>query len=659
MLHTVVLDFETASTCDLKKAGAWRYAEDPTTEVICAGFSLDEGEVQVWLPGQSQDALAALAADESVTFVAHNAAFEKAIWRRIMVPVYGFPDIPNTRWHDSMAVCAMKTVPLDLDSAAIALRLSYHKDKEGSAITRALSKPKKDGSYDRSPETIDRVVRYNIQDVRTQTELHRRVGWLPRGERGVWLLDQRINERGVRLDLDYVDACQRIVDRASVPLLGEFQTLTGGLKPTQRDKFLAWIASNGASVPDLKKETLAALLGSDDEDEDLSSDEEAEDVPELPPNVHRALAIRQLIGSASIKKLAAMMACVCEDGRARGLLQYHGAGTGRWAGRLLQPQNFPRGTLKGGPDVIVPAIMTSDPDYVSMVVGPPVEAVVSGLRHAIIANPGRTLLVGDFAGIEARVVLALAGQHDKTALMASGADVYCDMASQIYGRPIDKKKDPTERQTGKNAVLGLGFQMGWRKFKLRYAQDQDDEFAKRVVDTYRDEWAPKVPDVWYGLEKAAVRAVHDRLPTEAYGVLYELEDGWLTARLPSGRKLWYRNPQPIRKAMPWDETDVRRAWTYQARKMGHTVTIDAFGGLLTENVVQGLARDLMVAAMFKCEKAGLPISLTVHDEIVAEPLTQDADIKTLEQIMCDSPDWARHMQIPVSVEAWKGDRYRK
>jgi|SRR6202166_1550703 len=661
-LRWICLDFETASAVDLKKAGAWRYAEDPTTEILCAAVGTMDGDVFVWHPGAygPETNLRILAADENITFIAHNAGFEKAIWCNIMVPDYGFPDIPNSRWHDTLAVCAQRVLPLDLESAVTVLGLPQQKDTEGSRLTRSLSKPRKDGSYDRSPATLTRVEDYGAQDIRAEVTLHKRLGWLPPGERSVWLLDQRINERGVRLDLEFIRAAQKIVDEASAPLLQEFKQLTG-VNVTQGEKFKSWLGTQGLTVGSLDKEHVASLLGGDVDDEDLETLEVA---PDLSVDVRRALSIRQLIGSASVKKLARMETCVCADGRARGLLQYHGAGPGRWAGRLLQPQNFPRGTLKEDGEAtpvetVVEAIQSGDKDYVDLILGSPVEAVVSGLRHAIISDSDRSLLVGDFATIELRVNLALAGQQDKIDLLAAGLDPYVDMASQIYKRPIDKKKDPAERQTGKNSVLGLGFQMGAPKFQMRYAKDQPIEFCNNVVRVFRKEWAPLVPSNWYDLDAAAIEAVHRKRPCEAHGVLYQLEDGWLTARLPSGRKLWYFNPRPIRKAMPWDETDIRLAFTYQAMKKGQWATINAFGGLLTENVVQALARDLMVAAMFKCEKNGLPVVLTVHDEIVTEPLVADADPKALEQIMQDRPDWAIAMNIPVKAECWAGERYRK
>jgi len=311
-------------------------------------------------------------------------------------------------------------------------------------------------------------------------------------------------------------------------------------------------------------------------------------------------------------------------------------------------------------EVVYDAIMTRDAGHIAMMYGDPIEVVISGLRHCIIASEGRDLNVGDFARIEACIVLAFAGQHDKVKLLEDPkSDVYIDMAQTIYGVPVDKKKDPEKRTVGKQTVLGAGFGMGAPKFQKQYAPKESLEFCKGVIDAYRKEWAPEVPKLWRGLEEAACETVWDRTPHEAYGVRYAIEDIWLTARLPSGRKLYYANPQRDRKAMPWDKDDVRATWTYEAQKSGRWRRCDAYGGLLTENVVSASARDLLVTAMFKCEKEQLPVVLTVHDEIVAEPLTQHSSADRLKQIMRDRPAWAVERNVPVDADCWAGGRYRK
>lgn len=667
MLWYVVPDFETASMNDLKKSGSRRYAEDITTEILCLNTKFPDDSIVRWfvndpIPPRLMEAML----DPECIFVAHNAGFEKDIWRQILVPLFGWPDVPNNRWHCTQAMAAMRVIPQDLESAVKVMGLPLAKDMEGNKLTLGLSKLDKKTRMlpPRTPEILQRVSAYCDGDVHAQKALHERLGWMPAEERQVWLLNQRVNERGVRLDMSLVRAMRSIVQQASPPLEEEFRTITGGLNMTQAAKVVAWVNARGVPLPNMQKDTLAAVLG---ETEDGEVPDDVDDAPELemPKDVRRALRIRQLVGSASIKKLGAMEACVCSDGRARRLLQYHGTGPGRSAGRLLQPQNFPRGSnemLTLSVEAKVGALMTRDPAYVEMVMGPAVESVVASLRHVLIPGPKRVYISGDYSGIQARTVLGLAGQHDKTRLMAGGVDVYCDMAGQVYGRVITKK-DTAERTIGKNSVLGLGFQMGAPKFHGKYAADQTREFIENVVRVYREEWAPEVPKVWRNLQDCALEAVKTRRPVETdYGTEYRIEDEWLTCRLPSGRKLWYFNPQLVRRIMPWSDPtapDVRLAWTYQAKKMGQLKTIDAFGGQLTENTVMGIERDIMTHAMFALEKNGFPVVLEVHDEVVAEPLECDADELAFNQIMEDVPDWVRVIQIPIAVEGWQGDRYRK
>lgn len=697
MLPFIVPDFETVSCIDLKKCGAWRYAEDATTSVLCLRWARSDGNyVGEWLPGMSfPDELAGYVRD-GLLFVPHNAAFEKAIWRCHMMPVYGWPDIPDKFWDDSMARCANLVIPQGLDEAVRYLHLPDLKDAEGSKLTIGLSKPDRKGNYPIiTDEIIKRVSAYCADDCRAQLGLRERVGTLSPAERQVWLLDQRINQRGVRLDMDLVAKMQKVVDDATTPLVKEFGAITGIVNKKTGEGILGspklkeWCHAKGVAIPNLQRDTITEWLDEDDPDdeeyEQLAGDDTAP-TRQIPNDVRRALHIKRLVGSAAVKKLVAARNCVSLDGRSRGLLQYHGAGPGLWAGRLLQPQNFPRGTLtadkgEGAENFIsrkLDAILTGDAAHVETFVGPPVETVVSSLRHIIIPSQGRELVVGDFAGIQARIALAAAGQFDKTALMSSGADVYIDMACDIYrmekpdwSRGKEALKDwvkafkaqhNEKRQTGKNSILGLGFQMGANKFWKRYCKTQTLEFAQGVVDTYREEWAPEVPGLWKGLEEAALDAVWERRPREAYGVTFQLEDMWLTARLPSGRKLYYFSPMPIRKEMAWsteEKPDIRRAWTFKAKKMGKPVVVDAFGGLLTENLASGLARDLLVNGMFKAEKAGLPIVLTVHDEIVSDAPPRQDNAQVLRQCMEDIPDWAKAMRIPVEAETWAGDRYRK
>jgi DNA polymerase len=690
------LDFETCSAAELKECGAWAYAEHPTTEILCLRYSMDGwSSTEEWMPGHEIHPLYMLCQYGGPIFVAHNAGFEQAIWSCIMVERFGFPPIPVERWEDTMATAAWKALPLALEKGAAALRLPIEKDKEGNRLTLAMSRvDKKTGMLpERTPERMARISSYCAKDVEVETGMRHRIGLLSqqsRQERQVWLYDQTINQRGVRIDLEFVRQAQFVIERATKPLLAEFRELTGGVNPGQVAKVKEWAAGHGVELESLRKEYLTGLLDGE-EDDDLYPSLASEDddygggvqeakptVSEanrhlfegseaaggtepllpvgMPDTVRRALEIRQMLGSASIKKLARMRQCVGEDGRVRGLLQYHAAGTGRWGGRLLQPQNFPRGTLDKSidPDAAVEAIMSGDPDYVELVLGrPAIECVASSLRHALVPDPGKVFLVGDFAGIEARIVLAMAGQHDKVALMAEGHDVYLDMASVIFGETVEKG-DP-RRQYGKNGVLGCGFQCGAINFNQKFLGGKDLDLAYKTVGAYRKDWAPEVPTMWYALDKAALRAAQGSRRVHAYGVEYNLEDGWLTAKLPSGwQKLWYYDPQLGR-----DDRFDRECWLYSAYKGGKHQKIKAYGGLLTENAVQGLARGLLCAAIDRLERSNMPVVLTVHDEAVCEVDEDKADLKLFEQVMSEPTRWAQEMRIPVAVEVWQGTRYRK
>ena len=311
------------------------------------------------------------------------------------------------------------------------------------------------------------------------------------------------------------------------------------------------------------------------------------------------------------------------------------------------------------PEQLVAAIMTGDAEYVAMMFGNPIEAVANCLRHILIPDDDKEFFCGDYNTIECRIVLALAGQWDKVASLARGEKPYVPMAEAIYHRKINKEVDIAEYTIGKNTVLGCGFQMGPRKFKLRYCPKESDEFAQEVVKTYREQECPEVPKLWRALERASCDTVWKGRAHEAYGITYALEDGWLTARLPSGRKLWYYDPKPVRKAMPWDKTDVRPAWTYSAWKAGRWKRIDAYGGIETENAVQALARDCLVAGMFRVNDAGYPSVLSVHDENLSELTKGRGDIKEFSQLLCERDQWAMQMQIPLAADCWQGDRYRK
>jgi DNA polymerase len=429
-------------------------------------------------------------------------------------------------------------------------------------------------------------------------------------------------------------------------------------------------------LPDLQDETVNDAL------EDLV----------LPDDVRRVLEVRQIVGPTSLKKLDAMLACVGTDGRARGLFQYHAATPGRWSAQLIQPQNLPRPTVEIDKDEIenlVAAVKAVDIDALARW-GEPIEVLSSALRFALMAADGCQFGVGDFSLIETCVLLALAGQHDKCDLIRSGVDIYRDMASTIYGLDHDSfvaipKDDLTIEQTaqrlaGKTTILGCGYQMGVDAFRLRYCRHMEPEEGKRFAEDtvrihYRQRGAPKVPMLWRELEYAARRAMLNpgkviaasesqssaaiffgKEPRQ-YGVSYQLDQRaglpCLVCTLPNGKAIHYQN---ARLAKEFDRFG-KPKWTYWAYRLGQWREKEPYGGQLTENVVQALARELLVDAMFRFEERGFPVVMHCHDEIVVE--SADITKELMESIMAERPDWAVKLGVPISVEAWTGRRYRK
>lgn len=689
-MSEIVIDFETASSADLSKVGADIYSKHITTEILSLTYAIGDGEPQLWVPsGLSRNAssrdLTMLALDPNNIWICHNAAFEKSVWRNLMVPVFGFPDIPNDRWHDTMASCALRTWPLALDNALHTAGLPG-KDMMASKLTRALSKPDKAGRLDRSPETMAKVYAYNKDDVVKERGLHKLIGYLPPMEREVWLLDQEINERGVKFDIPMVRGALKIYEAARLPLLDEFREITG-VNPTQCAKFKDWLSFNGVELANMRKETVNALLGLAEEQDDGDS-ETADDVIRgpvcnLPPIAQRTLVVRSLVGSASVKKYGRMELCADPiDGRIRYLLQYHGAGTGRWAGRLFNAHNMPRGLARVVLDILSGKVSTPDPARLAAAIttgrveevdalgcfieygsnrvpANPIEVLASALRNTIIADEGKHLLVGDWSAIEARLVLSIAGEHSKTALMASGADVYLDMAEQIFGVKGLTKADTEKRQIGKNTILGCGFQMGAATFHSRYCSDQPMEFAERAIAAYRKEWAPEVPKLWKILQNAALSAVQGGDGRTDRGITYQVKGDWLVGECMDGSQLYYFKPTLCRAKMPWstDEApDWRMAWRYQvpagkAQSFGGGASgnwVTAYGGLLTENFVQHMARQLLCRALGMCKDNGLPVILHNQDEIIVEHT--NPDVAALKQIMEDRPRWATAIQLPLAAE---------
>jgi DNA polymerase bacteriophage-type len=668
------IDFETRSACSLKKSGSWRYSIDPSTQILCLCFRLPHwpvGRVETWHPSFPSlgideafpDAIGELVQwiEQGGLIEAHNAAFERCIWTNILAPRYGWPAIGVQQWRCSAAKAAACALPRELEDVGLALTLIQQKDIEGHKLMLKLSKPRKSRKKEReewakaglqslsllwheSAELFQRLFAYCKQDVLVESELSERLPDLNPHETQVYTMDQRINQRGFQLDTAAVQIALKLIATESIALNSELAKVTNGkvTKATQRAQMLKWFESEGLDLPDTQKETIDAQL------------QRYEGFSDCPAK--RGLEIMRALGRSSTAKYQTMREWVGMDGRVRGGLLYHGASTGRWSGSGVQPHNFVRGTVK---DMDGLWASLKDGSYV----GDVMQGLSQALRGAIVAGPGKTLYVADYAAIEARVVLWLAGDDDALGIFRRDEDIYCSMAETIYGYPCTKKDNDRERQVGKIAILGLGYQMGVSKFQATAeaaGQQLTEEQAKEVVDAYRARFY-RVKQLWWDTEAAAINAVNVRKTGRKVtlgSVSWTVEGDFLYCELPSGRRLSYPFPKVTQKATPWGE--MRPQLTFMGidpytRKLKRQHT---YGGSLVENITQAVARDIMADAMLRIEASGTyQIILTCHDEILAEAEENTGAVKEFERLMAECPEWAAG--CPIKAEGFSATRYRK
>ena len=724
------IDFETRSACPIGDCGSWRYSLDPTTEILCMAWRLpywEDGRTALWIPAFPEYGLEEDYCDDWNAFEelfrwiadgglveAHNAFFERGVWVNILEP-QGWPEIDPLRWRCSAAKAAAHALPRNLEDAGTALRLKVTKDLEGHKLMKQMCQPRKPVKADRiawakqhapcqtclgagrvpswkkngqptlkgarcplcdgkgydakkpvpdmpllwhcSKEMLFRLGEYCRVDVLAEEAVSHRLEDLSPDETGHYVIDQIINERGFRIDTEGVTKALTLVDAECVDLNAELAEITNGhvQRATQRQRMTDWFGAMGLDLPDTTKDTIAGLLDSK---------------RVFDPKVRRALELVKILGRSSTAKFVTMQDYVCPDERCHGALLYHGASTGRWSGKGVQPQNFVRSEIVDM-DLAWEIIKTLDKARIESEVvnkkGRPIGTVMDVLAHAlrgiIIPSEGCQLYVADYASIEARVVMWLANDAEALEVFRTGADIYCVLASEIYGYPCNKNDHPKERQVGKEGILGLGFQMGWRKFKERLElvtkQPVEDHFAQKIVEAYREKFW-RVKNMWWEQQEAAIKAVQTKRPQKAGRIRWYVDNGFLFCKLPSGRCLAYCEPEIHHKPAPWDEEKMLPVLTFMAvNPFNHQWQRQStYGGSLVENQTQAVARDLMAEAAWRCEWSGVytPI-LTVHDELIAEAPVGHGSVKEFEHLMAECPEWAAG--CPVEAEGWAGLRYRK
>jgi DNA polymerase len=595
----ILIDFETRSAADLLKWGQRRYALDVSTQALCLAWSYDqEEEIDLWHrdhpwieKSEPDDELIRRIRDgEPVE--AHNAGFEFNVWNEAFTREFPEWDVKLKveQMHCSAAKASCLSLPRGLEDAIRALGLPDHKIADGKRLINKLSKPmirrgknKGDGViiFCEEEEEHRRNWVYCQGDIKAERGLSNFCPEMSDRERQYWLMDFRMNLRGIKLDTEAAEEALKLAGLEAGRLNGELRGLTGGVveKGSQRRALLGWANGRLAELeqdplPNTKADTLSFMLDgvptkAGDEAKEAAagpSREKWDNLGEEGARVERALRICMEVNRSSVAKYKRMLQSVCPDGALHDIMLYNGADrTGRWSGKGVQPHNFVRGYGGGyksvtsdGLDEMGDAwrdILSLDRDLITMMWGEPMVCLAKACRGALIARLGKELYAADFNAIEARKLAWLSGCASMLSMFVPGKDIYCDMASAIYNRLITKA-DKTERNLGKKAILGLGYAMGWEKFQATVYMDEgiwlEDEFCQMIVNVYRKDKYPEVPALWKATQAAAIAAVleggehycgGDELGLGAVSYFMSADGNFLHCRLPSGRLLAYLYPR--------------------------------------------------------------------------------------------------------------------
>ena len=624
------IDIETKSSVDIGKAGLYRYAQSDDFEILLFAYRYGDESVQIVDLSQGEkipDKIVEDLSNPEIVKHAYNAAFE---WYCLNIAGY---KTPLCQWKCTMihGLYCGYTAGLDATGKAIGLTQDKRKLAIGKALIRYFCVPCKPTKNNgrrtwnlpkHAPEKWELFKEYCKQDVVTESAILRRLDAfpVPEEEETLWQMDIRMNAFGVKVDTALISGALQINDHSTELLENEARAITGLQNPNSSVQLLDWVHNNGVEMDNLQKVTVTEKLSND-----------------LPNNVRRALEIRQQLGKTSIKKYVAMDTAKGKDDRVRGLTQYYGANrTGRWAGRLVQMQNLPRNYIK---TLDYARKLVKDRNYggIKLLYGNVPDTLSQLIRTAFIPSEGNKFVVADFSAIEARVIAWLAGETWVNDVFATHGKIYEATASQMFHVPIEKiaKGNPEYalRQKGKVATLALGYQGGANALIAMGALNMglSEEELPDIVQRWRNA-NPRVRDLWYAVEEAALLVMQTAQPQAIYNLIFNLESdivygqNFLTVQLPSGRKLYY--PRPFLKENQFGKLAIHYYTVgQQTRKWEVTST---YGGKMTENIVQAIARDCLAETLRRIDAKGLQVVFHVHDEVII-----DAPMETTVGEICD------------------------
>lgn len=667
-LHHLSIDIETYSDVDIGKAGLYKYAQSPAFQILLFAYSLDGAPVEVVDLAMGEkipnDIVIALFSKDYIKH-AYNAAFEWYCLSRHFGDHR--PQTSLYQWRCTMLHGMYLGYPGGLDACGKALGLPQDKQKMsvGKSLIRYFCVPckptKANGGRTRNlphhdPAKWDLFKTYNGQDVVTEMEIENRLSAYPVPDevQKQWELDLRINARGVAVDRALVASAQAMDTEVRQDYIREARALTGLENPNSVPQLTTWIVQQtGETMPDLSKGTVSQMLKADI----------------LPVKLRHMLEIRQELGKTSNKKYGSLAVATCDDGRVRGLLQFYGANrTGRWAGRIVQPQNLPRTYIHG--DLLPLArelVKAGNADGLKWIFGSLPDTLSQLIRTAFVASPGNMLLDADFSAIEARVIAWLADEEWVLDVFRDTGKIYEATASRMFNIPIEKiKKGQPEyayRQKGKVATLALGYQGGVGAMRTMDSGHELDSLSDDEVQELVDLWRkanPNIVKLW-GLIEAAARAavVEGRASFLQHGLVvgrnlapdHGLD--FMVIGLPSGRRLYY--PQPAITQNRFGRPSISYMGQNQTTKKWER--IETYGGKLVENIVQAVARDCLAEAITRLEAAGYPVVFHIHDEIVVDAPECNHDLSEMETLMSIVPEWAPG--LPLNADGWVNEFFKK
>lgn len=642
-------DIETFSDVDLIKCGVYKYADSPAFEILLFAYSVDDGEIHIvdLVSGEElpEEIIQAIKSD-TVVKTAYNAQFERVCLSRYLKLPDGEYLNPQS-WYCTAVQAAELALPLSLADVGSVLGLERQKMTEGKELIKYFCVPckptKSNGNRTRNRPCHDinkweTFKKYCMRDVDVERQIADKLKMYPISdeEHRLYVLDQIINDRGVLVDSELAEQAVKLNSIQTAVAVEQAYMITGLENPNSVTQLKQWLKENGVEIESLSKKAVKSL-----------ADETDGDVSEM-------LKLRLLMAKTSVKKYEAVIRSVCSDNRVHGMMRFCGANrTGRWSGNILQPQNLPQNHL---PDLTLARDIVKDGDFemLDMMFGNVPNVLSELIRTVLIPKPNHRFIVADFSAIEARVLAWIAGEQWRIDTFKNGGDIYCASASKMFKVPVEKHGVNGElRQKGKISELACGYggSVGALKNMGAVEMGVQENELQGLINDWRNA-NPHIVRFWYEVGNAAMKAIKEKTTVPLGKLVFAYERGILFIRLPSGRRLSYIKPRIGTNRFGGDS--ITYMGINSAKKWDR---LETFGGKLTENIVQGTARDLLANALINAANAGYDTVFHVHDEIICEVPNGYGSVDELCKLMCIKPEWADG--LPLNADGFECEYYKK